>query len=267
VPRALPGVRLGRARADRCRDAEASSGAREADPGARAVPPRCRRVAAARRRARRARTLPRRRAAVLVGTQMVAKGTTFPGSRSPPWSTRTRVSRCPTSAPRSAPSSSSRSSPGEAAATPPAASSCRPSSPTRRRFATRRTTTCRAFSPASSSAARRSATRRTVIWSRSSSRGRRPTRPSPRCGSCARGSRGAGAEGNLLGPAPVLRLRGRYRAQLVAKTTQPRSVARHASTLLAAAARTMRQGRPHRSRRRRPPVAVEHAGWTTASPR
>jgi primosomal protein N' (replication factor Y) len=52
---------------------------------------------------------------------------------------------------------------------------------------------------------------------------------------------GAGAEGNLLGPAPVLRLRGRYRAQLVAKTTQPRSVARHASTLLAAAARTMRR--------------------------
>jgi len=52
---------------------------------------------------------------------------------------------------------------------------------------------------------------------------------------------GAGVEGNLLGPAPVLRLRGRHRAQLVAKTTQPRSVARHASTLLAAAARTMRQ--------------------------
>jgi primosomal protein N' (replication factor Y) len=46
---------------------------------------------------------------------------------------------------------------------------------------------------------------------------------------------------DLLGPAPVLRLRGRYRAQLVAKTTQPRSVARHASTLLAAAARTMRR--------------------------
>jgi primosomal protein N' (replication factor Y) len=52
---------------------------------------------------------------------------------------------------------------------------------------------------------------------------------------------GAGVEADLLGPAPVLRLRGRHRAQLVAKTTQPRSVARHASALLAAAARTMRR--------------------------
>ena len=49
-----------------------------------------------------------------------------------------------------------------------------------------------------------------------------------------------GHEGDLLGPAPVLRLRGRHRAQLVAKTTQPRSIARQASALLAAAARTMR---------------------------
>jgi len=50
-----------------------------------------------------------------------------------------------------------------------------------------------------------------------------------------------GAEGELLGPAPVLRLRGRHRAQLLAKTTQPRSIARQASTLLAAASRTMRR--------------------------
>ena len=49
------------------------------------------------------------------------------------------------------------------------------------------------------------------------------------------------AEADLLGPAPVLRLRGRHRAQLLAKTTQPRSVARQASTLLAAAARGMRR--------------------------
>jgi primosomal protein N' (replication factor Y) len=51
----------------------------------------------------------------------------------------------------------------------------------------------------------------------------------------------AGVEADLLGPAPVLRLRGRHRAQLIAKTTQPRSVARRASTLLAAAAPTMRR--------------------------
>ncbi len=51
----------------------------------------------------------------------------------------------------------------------------------------------------------------------------------------------AGVEADLLGPAPVLRLRGRHRAQLIAKTTQPRSVARRASALLAAAAPTMRR--------------------------
>jgi primosomal protein N' (replication factor Y) (superfamily II helicase) len=51
----------------------------------------------------------------------------------------------------------------------------------------------------------------------------------------------AGVEADLLGPAPVLRLRGRHRAQLLAKTTQPRSVARLVSTLLAAATPTMRR--------------------------
>jgi primosomal protein N' (replication factor Y) len=50
-----------------------------------------------------------------------------------------------------------------------------------------------------------------------------------------------GVDAVLLGPAPVLRLRGRFRAQLIAKTTQPRALARRASALLAAAARTMRR--------------------------
>ncbi len=45
----------------------------------------------------------------------------------------------------------------------------------------------------------------------------------------------------VLGPAPLLRLRGRYRAQLVAKTEQPRSVAGPAGRLLAAAAPAMRR--------------------------
>src|ERR671936_1581221 len=48
-----------------------------------------------------------------------------------------------------------------------------------------------------------------------------------------------GAE--LLGPAPLLRLRGRYRAQLIAKTEQPRRVAGRAGRLLAAAAPAMRR--------------------------
>jgi primosomal protein N' (replication factor Y) len=51
-----------------------------------------------------------------------------------------------------------------------------------------------------------------------------------------------GLEGaELLGPAPLLRLRGRFRAQLVAKTSEPRRVAARAGRLLAAAAPAMRR--------------------------
>jgi primosomal protein N' (replication factor Y) (superfamily II helicase) len=53
------------------------------------------------------------------------------------------------------------------------------------------------------------------------------------------GLEGAGAE--LLGPAPLLRLRGRHRAQLLAKTERPRAVASRAAALLAAAAPAMRR--------------------------
>ena len=49
----------------------------------------------------------------------------------------------------------------------------------------------------------------------------------------------AGAD--ILGPAPLFRLRGRHRAQLVAKTAQPRRVAARAGQLLAAAAPAMRK--------------------------
>jgi len=45
----------------------------------------------------------------------------------------------------------------------------------------------------------------------------------------------------LIGPAPLLRLRGRFRAQLVAKTSSPRAFASRAATLLAAAAPAMRR--------------------------
>jgi primosomal protein N' (replication factor Y) len=45
----------------------------------------------------------------------------------------------------------------------------------------------------------------------------------------------------LLGPAPLLRLRNRYRAQLVGKTEQPRALASRAAALLAAAAPAMRR--------------------------
>jgi primosomal protein N' (replication factor Y) (superfamily II helicase) len=45
----------------------------------------------------------------------------------------------------------------------------------------------------------------------------------------------------LLGPAPILRLRGRHRAQLIAKTDRPGALAARAGRLLAAAAPAMRK--------------------------
>jgi primosomal protein N' (replication factor Y) len=45
----------------------------------------------------------------------------------------------------------------------------------------------------------------------------------------------------LLGPAPLLRLRGRYRSQLLAKTASPRRLASRAAVLLSAAAPAMRR--------------------------
>jgi primosomal protein N' (replication factor Y) len=51
----------------------------------------------------------------------------------------------------------------------------------------------------------------------------------------------AGTAADLLGPAPLLRLRGRHRAQLVAKTDQPGAFAAEAGRLLAAAAPAMRK--------------------------
>ena len=105
-------------------------------------------------------------------------------------------------------------------------------------FAVRRSgTTSRGSSPRSWSDARRSATRRSP-----SRHGRRlgPRRRGRRPGA-ARGAAGLeGVEGTLLGPAPLLRLRGRHRAQLVAKTDEPRALARRAAALLAAASPELR---------------------------
>jgi primosomal protein N' (replication factor Y) len=49
------------------------------------------------------------------------------------------------------------------------------------------------------------------------------------------------AQDEVLGPAPLLRLRGKFRAQLVAKTPQPRRIAAQAGRLLSAAAPAMRR--------------------------
>jgi primosomal protein N' (replication factor Y) (superfamily II helicase) len=48
-------------------------------------------------------------------------------------------------------------------------------------------------------------------------------------------------QADLLGPAPLLRLRGRHRAQLIAKTSSPRAVAASIARLLGAAAPEMRR--------------------------
>ncbi len=50
----------------------------------------------------------------------------------------------------------------------------------------------------------------------------------------------ADAPGELLGPAPLFRLRGKHRAQLVVKTDRPREVASRAGRLLGSAAKAMR---------------------------
>jgi primosomal protein N' (replication factor Y) (superfamily II helicase) len=50
-----------------------------------------------------------------------------------------------------------------------------------------------------------------------------------------------GIEGELLGPAALLRLRGRHRAQLLAKTARPRPLATLTGRLLSAAAPAMRK--------------------------
>jgi len=53
--------------------------------------------------------------------------------------------------------------------------------------------------------------------------------------------RGGLRDADLLGPAPLLRLRGRHRVQLVAKTDHPRAVAARAGELLAGASAAMRR--------------------------
>jgi primosomal protein N' (replication factor Y) (superfamily II helicase) len=53
--------------------------------------------------------------------------------------------------------------------------------------------------------------------------------------------RDALGDADVLGPAPLLRLRGRHRAQLVAKTDEPRRLAKRAAQLLAAASPAMRR--------------------------
>jgi primosomal protein N' (replication factor Y) (superfamily II helicase) len=69
--------------------------------------------------------------------------------------------------------------------------------------------------------------------------GREAASPARALAEIRAGLEGLGAD--LLGPAPLLRLRGRHRAQLLAKTDEPRRLARRAAALLEAAAPAMRR--------------------------
>src|SRR5262249_10039135 len=53
--------------------------------------------------------------------------------------------------------------------------------------------------------------------------------------------RGALPDAQTLGPAPLFRVRGRHRAQLVVKTDEPRRIAARAGGLLGAATPAMRR--------------------------
>ena len=136
--------------------------------------------------------------AVLSARRWSRRATTSPASRSPPSSTPTRASRCPTSAPRSAPSSWSPSSPGAAAATRRGGD--RADVPARRhcRSGTRRATTSPASSPRSCSAGASSATRRSPshLDRRLRPRRRGAAAAAPRAASRPRPAR------DLLGPRP-----------------------------------------------------------------
>jgi primosomal protein N' (replication factor Y) (superfamily II helicase) len=68
-----------------------------------------------------------------------------------------------------------------------------------------------------------------------------PAGPARVLGELRAGLAGAEDPAGLLGPAPLLRLRGRHRAQLLVKTGSPRRVASLAARLLSAAAPAMRR--------------------------
>ena len=65
-----------------------------------------------------------------------------------------------------------------------------------------------------------------------------------------------GAGGDLLGPAPLFRLRGKHRAQLVAKTDEPRRVASRAAAVAGCRGARDAPRRRDGRRRRRPPAAL-----------
>ena len=171
----------------------------------------------------------------------------------------TPASASRTSARRSERSSSSPSSRDAVAAMRRAACSSRASSPSRGPVALAARHDVEGF--LAGELERRRGARLSAVPAHRARPRRRPRpgrRDAGRSRSWPRGSRRVA--GDLLGPAPLFRVRGRHRAQLVVKTDRPREVASRAAKLLAAAAPAMRRGRPLGSRRRRPAKRLTRLG-------
>ena len=237
-PRSVSEVRLGRAGADRRRHAEARVGAREARPGARADPARRGHGREAGRAPRGARPLRRRRprrpdrhADGREGPSLprrLARGRRRRRHRARAARLPRRGAHVPARDPARRPQRPRRAREGD-----------RPDLPAGRDAAALRGPPRRRRLPGGGARPPPRA-RLSAVPAPDLDRRLRARTPAARSGCCA--SSTASSKGaDLLGPAPLLRLRGRHRAQLVAKTDSPRALAAAAGRLLAAAAPAMRR--------------------------
>ena len=243
--RDVPRVRLGRARTPRRRARSGSSGSsqrRSPSSSSSASTPTRRRARSARRGARAA--SPRPTAPCSSGRRWSRRDTTS-RRRARGRRRRRHVARpARTSAPRSAPSSCITQLAGRSGRDAPGRVLVQTFQPDARPIAyAARHDVARLPRRRARAAARRSATRRTATSSVIVDAG-----PDARAAPlrALEELRDASADADVLGPAPLLRLRGRYRAQLVAKTDAP---ARRRGARCAAA---RRRGAVDAARRPRP---------------
>ena len=223
---ALPRVRVGRARAARGRNRAARAGAR----GAASRSSSC--CASTRTRPREPATLAEALAALRRGRPRRAarhadgrEGPPLRGRRARGGRRRRhRARRCRTSAPRSGRSSSSPSSPGRSGRDAPGRVLVQTYQPDARPIALAARHAVEEFLAGELERRRELGYPPFRHLVRVRRRGPDRGRPAARARASSRRARGLG-DAELLGPAPLLRLRGRFRAQLLAKTGDPRRVA------------------------------------------